>query len=625
MNKWKNTLKKWNETTPLSEKKVKISPIDENKDIDSKENIQWEPQNVYLEKKNNTSEMLAYIPKIKEIATSLKKDYWIENIIYDAKQRLAEWSKHYVESHSYFEQSYEQSYIHLSIIEKEIKKYPKGILLPKNLILSAQLIKKDTLSTYINNLNWTNLISAINSTIWFYAHWWDHKESIYLASWKETQYSPSKISWTFHHEILHLQDHEYDWIDEDRFPDWPYITEYSYKNTNESQAELAKFLYNDMAHLLKTAQTQLQFWKSSILEQITMMTWFLIDIDLVKSWERKNATNVFLSKMPEEQYKKRYYAHAWYEFYAKRAKDVDSNHWNNLLKESIDVRYELTDREMESRNESHARIFFDEYSKKIKNEWKEIIWEYWDTVNTEKLIDLIDRIHKKEFIIEHSDSNKKYSIQNFLRKDMYWANSWIISRIQAIYNGVSMIDDHKILMETVKKIENKIWKQQFSEERKSIESTIVNYEIKDEINYTLKKDLNKYYDKYNWSLVPHLAATFLDEIYIKISQLHDLNENWINNFLITALTKESSPYLYNEEIFSLIYDYNWIRNELPKDVTNKRKKDKQRDTTIKYFEPNLTLNNWIDDWELFIIPLDYLRYKAKKEWNKDLIKYFTTQ
>jgi len=568
------------------------------------------PKKVYKETKNKAAEMLTFVPKIEKIAESLKKEYWINQIVYTWNQRLS-LDESITTSQCYFEQTFKEIHTNIVIIAQEIKKYPKGIKLPTSIVLSAQIAEKE----YVEEIFGEDRSLYISPTDQLNKKWWHYslnKKSqwaIYLNSWRKNIFSHQKLAETFHHEVLHLQDEEYDWLNDDNFIWERYISKYSYESINEAQAELMTSLYTDPLHVLECIRSELKNWESSILKQVSLLTWHTLDQEIIKQWNREERPlKIFDGKLTKNQLLKLWiYTN---EFYSKRLPEIDQTFWNSMFEKWFDNPMICNDREILRKKKNQARIFFDSYIQKKYDEYKNhyLHWK-WET---EDFLKFIATIYEKKLEIGEiywSQHNNIFYLKDFL-------NTWSDMRksthhLESITNALCETDDFRTFFDLLdllskksnnsavqsviralsrKYLEEKIilrWNLWFDEiihnEEKALSSQMIAIKID-----KLYKNLNKVILSWNIYAIKYIKYM--------ITPWFEYRGETINYF------HES---IENTDIFLDLYNEKWKPNTI-KETRN--------------FTPSQEFNKALQKWEIFTTPFDYLRYKAEKDWNQKILK-----
>lgn len=619
---------------PLDDKKYPNSSENHEKNHDNshKESISQEPiKDVYKEKSNETAEMLTFVPKIEEKITTLK-EYWVDSIIYTADQRMERAHEDIIDHQSYFEQTYENTNTHLNIIVEEIKKYPEWIKLPSTIILSAQVTDKSKLKKIIDAnypVRSKTGVDIINSKWWHYSHHESSVGTIYLNSgWLES-HSKQRISWVFHHEIFHLQDEEYDWIDNDNFTFWPYITEYSYHSTNEAQAELARYLYIDPKYVVDCIASWLANWDTTILEQLSMITWCKINEALIREWTRtEKPIQLFTNKLtPEEQ--KELWIHKE-EFYGKWLPEIDHTFRNWLFEKWIDTPVENTSLEENDKSKTKARIFFDTFVDKSNDEF-ESKFQYGKS-SPDELVHFIANVYNKKFIVTKSSwDQKEYSLMDFNQKGWNGSQVKLKSQLFSITFWLRSIREHSAFFDSLKKLGILCPGNYLVDEKIKKFSEDFTDDIPEHSNYEFKNILWEYSYKFWWQLMPYMIAKEVDDMYHNFNNIIQTgNEHALARLKVIlspwAAVEEKDKYIkkFHENIeevqyFEYLYDEKWEINKLPKDIRSERKRKKQKDYILRRFTPSEHFPEALKEWEIFITPFDYLKRRAKNDWNTAMI------
>lgn len=325
------------------------------------EALQQESSRVIRNKKNKNTEILKNIPEINKIISTLKQTYWIEEIIYSADQRLE--SNFDNNTFIFVESWYDEILSHLRTITDQLKKYPEWALFPKRLCLYDQIWDLDKYKKS-NDKEW--FLEKI-TLLWLYNY--DIPGTLFLSNWYKTTPTAFTIAWTFHHELFHMYDaeHKYFWQTLDHvssqmsvdiwYPTDKHSSEYSYKNENEWQAELAKFLYLKMDHLLEIWAFELIInWESNIITQIEMITWYSINKKTLLDWSRRDSPEtVFGEKIDSTLYTQRFWTKRL-QYYGNRMNWISKDHRTKLLKQWLS--YNLKESDKNKLQANRARLYF---------------------------------------------------------------------------------------------------------------------------------------------------------------------------------------------------------------------------------------------------------------------------
>lgn len=567
----------------------------DNQEYESSESV-WEEKHVIRESLNETSEMKAHLPNIQTTIESLKKK-WI-TVLYTADQRIE--SDKWLQDSIFIEATNERILNHLKILEEQLKKYPKWVTLPKEVVLWALIMNNNEYISTIRSIPGGKIRKflplIINKTRWFFDH--SKPDTLYLSSWSNLQFSDHQLARIIHHELFHLHDYAGSKFDQQGFSQWPHITDYSSHSENEAQAEVARFLYNDQDFLFTAIQLQLvNFWKSSILEEAERITWCKINIDAIKQWNRNSPKSIiFQSEYTEQEYKKKYWDD--FEYYKKWFPTIGIDHWNKLNSWSIS----LDEKSVSKKEQDLIRIYFqsliNDINIQIHNEW----------ISNDSLFSLLQSLSDTK--------NIKWKATSLWLLVDTWSHNHshddIIKSLRSIFYKVKS----KVSLEEMEwfTFEDEHINAIYVEFVNEIKSNEITFQVERTLDTTIQELLREYPINYRIDpLNPHYFTNMLDKLYSILNEIGDKHsieskKVWIRldriilRYLRKNWNKKLTYWLSSTDFFETL-------NSRKKYKVKNSKKHKMNSSLIEY------TNKKNRDTIILLTPRDYVELKYWEDSN----------